>query len=72
MKLSKAVLIQRLEEFTAEVEELQRMMVAVTEQTRPVDAIETDAWCSIEFAQERLGRLADGLERLTRDARDDL
>jgi hypothetical protein len=70
--LTKEQLVRRLDCAVAEARELQQMMLAVTEQTRAVDAVETDAWCSIEFSQERLDRFAASLEELRRDVLSDL
>lgn len=72
MRLTKDQLLRRLEEAVGETEDMRKMMAAVTEQTRAVEAVETDAWCSIEFAQERLGGLAGSLESLRRDVQSDL
>lgn len=72
MRLTKEQLLRRLEEVLSETEDMQKMMAAVTEQTRAVDAVETEAWCSIEFAQERLGGLAGSLESLRRDVQSDM
>lgn len=72
MILTKDELLRRLDALGQEVGDMRDMMVAVTEQTRPVDAIDTDAWCSVEFAQERLDELGANVERLRRDVLSDL
>lgn len=48
------------------------MLVEISEHTRPVDAIETDAWCSLEWGAERLSELAAKVESLRRDVLADL
>lgn len=72
MILTKDELVRQLDSLVQEVSEMRLLMAGITEVLRPIDAVETDIWCGVEFSQEQLDVLMGRIESLRRDVASDL